>query len=123
MPSTGPFTFQFLENFGVPLHRIAAGERLFSTGENGDAMYIVLEGKIDVKVGDRIVETVGLHGLIGEMALIDASPRSASAIAATKGEVAVVDRAAFLDLVREEPSFALYVMGVLAGRVRRMNRD
>lgn len=121
MPSPGPFSFRFLEAFGVPLRRIKSGERLFAQGEAGDAMYIVLEGRIDVIVGETTVETVGLHGIVGEMALIDASPRSATAKASANGEVAVVDRATFLELVREEPSFALYVMGILARRIRRMH--
>jgi CRP-like cAMP-binding protein len=116
-----PFTFQFLEEFGVPLKRLKAGERLFTAGEAGDKMYLVLEGKIDVLVGEQVVGTAGLHGIVGEMALVDLEPRSATAVAREAGEVAVIDRNTFLSLVREQPSFALYIMGVLAKRLRRMN--
>jgi CRP-like cAMP-binding protein len=116
-----PFTFRFLEEFGVPLKRVKAGERLFSAGEAGDKMYLVLEGKIDVLIGDQVVGTTGLHGIVGEMALVDLEPRSATAVAKEAGEVAVIDRETFLALVREQPSFALYIMGVLAKRLRRMN--
>ncbi len=116
-----PFTFHFLEEFGVPLKRVKAGERLFTAGEPGDKMYLVLEGKIDVVVGDEVVGTTGLHGIVGEMALVDLEPRSATAVAKEAGEVAVIDRETFLALVREQPSFALYIMGVLAKRLRRMN--
>jgi len=118
-----PFTFQFLEEFGVPLKRVKAGERLFSVGETGDKMYLVLEGKVDVLINDKVVTTIGLHGIVGEMALVDLEPRSATAIAREKGEVAMIDRATFLALVREQPSFALFVMGVLAKRLRAMNAD
>jgi CRP-like cAMP-binding protein len=55
------------------------------------------------------------------MALIDAEPRSATAVAASGCEVAVIDRETFLDLVREVPAFALYVMGSMGRRIRRMN--
>ena len=121
MPNTGPFNFDFLESFGVPLRRFKAGDVLFEKGEAGDTMVLVLEGKIDVRVGDKVVETAGLYDILGEMALLDAAPRSATAKAATTGEVAVIDRQTFLDLVRENPAFSLYVMRRMAARIRRMN--
>jgi CRP/FNR family cyclic AMP-dependent transcriptional regulator len=121
MRSGGPFNFGFLEEFGVPLRRVKAGETLFRAGEPGDVMLLVIEGKIDIRVGEATVETLGLHGIAGEMSLIDEAPRSATAVAATAGEVAVIDRETFLELVREVPSFALYVMRILADRIRRMN--
>ncbi len=117
----GPFNFSFLETFGVPLKRMRAGETLFEKGEAGADMYLVLEGKIDVRVGDRVVESVGMHGIVGEMALLDNAPRSATAVAASAGEVAVIDRSVFLDLVRENPAFSLYVMQRMAMRIRKMN--
>jgi CRP/FNR family cyclic AMP-dependent transcriptional regulator len=116
-----PFTFQFLEEFGVPLKRMHAGERLFSAGDAGDQMFLVLEGKVNVLVGEKIVATIGLHGIVGEMALVDLEPRSATAVVSDAGEVALINRDTFLELVREQPSFALYVMGILAKRLRRMN--
>lgn len=121
MTDGGPFNFGFLEAFGVPLKRVKAGEALFRAGDPGRDMYLVVEGKIDVKVGDQTVETVGLHGVVGEMALIDQAPRSAAAVAATAGEVAVIDRDVFLTLVGESPAFSLYVMKLMAARIRRMN--
>ncbi|MEQ1577248.1 MAG: cyclic nucleotide-binding domain-containing protein [Hyphomicrobium sp.] len=121
MADGGPFNFDFLESFGVPLKRVRAGEVLFEKGEPGDSMYLVLEGRFDVRLGDKTVDTVGLYAILGEMALIDAAPRSATAVAATAGEVAIIDRQTFLDLVRENPSFSLYVMRRMASRVRKMN--
>ena len=121
MTDGGPFNFDFLESFGVPLRRIKAGEVLFEKGESGDTMVLVLEGRVEIRVGDKAVDTVGLYAILGEMALIDAAPRSATAVAITAGEVAVIDRQTFLDLVRENPSFSLYVMRRMAARIRRMN--
>ena len=121
MSDSAPFNFSFLETFGVPLERMAAGEVLFEKGEAGGSMYLVLEGRIEVCLGDKVVETVGLNDIVGEMALLDQAPRSATARAATAGEVAVIDRATFLDLVRENPSFSLYVMRRMAARIRKMN--
>ncbi len=123
MTVSSPFTFRFLEDFGVPLRRLSAGERLFSAGEPGDQMFLVLEGKVDVVVSGRVLETVGLHGIVGEMALIDAAPRSANVVVSQSGEAAVINRETFFDLVREDPSFALYVMRIMAKRLRRMKSD
>ena len=123
MTDGGPFNFDFLESFGVPLKRVKAGEVLFQKGEPGEAMFLVLEGRIDIKLGDKVVDTVGLYGLIGEMALLDAAPRSATAVASSGGEVAVINRQTFLDLVRENPSFSLYVMRRMAARLRHMNDE
>lgn len=123
MPDRGPFDFSFFEDFGVPLKRVAAGEVLFRTGDPGKSMYLVLEGKIDVEVGGKTVETVGLHGIVGEMALIDLGPRSATAVAATASELADIDRDVFLALVGESPAFSLFVMKLMAARIRRMNQS
>jgi CRP-like cAMP-binding protein len=121
MSNGGPFNFGFLETFGVPLQRIRAGDVLFKAGEPGEVMILVVEGRVDIRVGERTVETLGLHGIAGEMALIDNAPRSATAVAASAGEIALIDRDTFLDLVREVPAFSLYVMRTLADRIRRMN--
>jgi len=121
MTEGGPYNFSFLESFGVPLRRLKAGETLFLRGEEGKHMYLVVEGRIDVKVGGTIVENVGLHGIVGEMALIDKAPRSATAVAVTDSEVAVIDRDVFLALVGDSPAFSLYVMKIMAARIRRMN--
>lgn len=123
MTDGGPFNFSFLEAFGVPLKRFKAGETLFRAGEDGNTMYLVVEGQIAVHVGDKMVETVGLHGVVGEMALIDREPRSATAVATSACEVAVIDRDVFLALVGESPAFSLYVMKLMASRIRRMNID
>ena len=121
MTNGGPFNFSFLEAFGVPLRRLKAGETLFRAGEEGRHMYLVVEGRLDVKVGGTIVENVGHHGIVGEMALIDQSPRSATAVATVASEVAEIDRDVFLTLVGESPAFSLYVMKLMAARIRRMN--
>lgn len=121
MSEHSPFTFRFLEQFGVPLKRVRQGDRLFSAGDSGEEMFLILEGAVDVVVGDKVVDTIGMHGVLGEMALIDRAPRSASAVAKQSGEVAVISRDTFYDLIREEPSFALYVMRVMAKRIRKMN--
>jgi CRP/FNR family transcriptional regulator, cyclic AMP receptor protein len=117
----GPIDFEKLEREGVPFASLPAGEKVFLQDEAGGAMYLVRSGLIDILMFGRVLETVGADGIFGEMSLIDDAPRSAAALAATNTEVAILDRAAFLRLVQAEPGFALYVLQVLAQRLRRLD--
>ena len=99
----------------------ASGETIFKKGESAHVMYIVIEGDIDLMVGRVVVETAHAGSFIGEMALIDDAPRSASARANGDCRVYPIDEARFNTLVKETPSFALDVMKSLALRLRRTN--
>ena len=98
------------------------GAVLFNHGDTGDCMYAVVEGAVALTVGGVQVEEVGPGGILGEMALIDRSPRSATASAVTATRVACVDQQQFSYLVQEHPTFALQVMSAMAERLRRANR-
>ena len=102
--------------------RLLAGETLFREGDEGDRMYVVLEGRMDILVGDTIVETASEGGIGGEMALIDDAPRAATVVAATLCRLVAVDRKRFHSLVQSDPAFATHVMKVLSDRLRNMNR-
>jgi CRP/FNR family cyclic AMP-dependent transcriptional regulator len=95
------------------------GQVIFKEGDPGETMYAVLEGRVEVAVGGNVVETVEEGGIFGEMALIDAGPRSATAVAATAAKLVTVDRKQFTFLVQEHPTFALQVMKIMAERLRR----
>ena len=118
-----PFDFDFLERFRIPLKRYSAGEKIFLEEDPGEYMYLVVEGKVSIVTYGTVLENVGLHGIFGELALIDNAPRSAAALAAEATEVALIDRNTFLELVRHNPAFSLYVMRQLATRIRRMNKS
>jgi CRP-like cAMP-binding protein len=96
-----------------------AGTTVFDQGEPGDSMYVVLEGTVDIMIGDKLLDLSGPGDLLGEMSLIDNKARSASAIARTDVKLAKVDEGAFLTMVQETPFFALHVMRVLVERMRR----
>jgi CRP/FNR family transcriptional regulator, cyclic AMP receptor protein len=95
------------------------GQIIFEEGDPGETMYAVTEGRVDIIVGGHAVETVEAGGIIGEMALIDSGPRSATAVAATAAKLVTVDRNQFTFLVQEHPTFALQVMKIMAERLRR----
>jgi CRP-like cAMP-binding protein len=63
---------------------LSPGEWVFRQGDVGDAMYVLLEGNVDVIVGETVVETAERGALLGEMALIDNSPRCANAVPARR---------------------------------------
>ena len=100
---------------------IAPGDFLFREGETGDKMYVLLQGNADVMVGELVVEVAGPGALVGEMALIDDSPRTASVVAKTPCRFAQIDRRRFHFLVQQTPHFATHVIKTLADRLRHMN--
>ncbi len=100
---------------------VPAGTPVFREGEEAHEFFVVLEGEVDLLVGGQVVETVGPGGMFGEMALVESSPRTATALAKTASTLAPVNERRFNYLVANTPFFALHVMGVLAGRLRRMD--
>ena len=64
--------------------QLAPGDFLFREGEKGDKRYVLLEGEVDIFLGDFVFETAGPGSLLGEMALIDDSPRTAHAVAKSR---------------------------------------
>jgi CRP-like cAMP-binding protein len=101
--------------------QLAAGEILFKEGDRREVMYVLLEGEVEIRLGDYVVETAVPGALIGEMALIDDSPRAANAVAKTACRLAPVDKRRFHFLVQQHPQFATHVMKELADRLRHMN--
>jgi CRP/FNR family transcriptional regulator, cyclic AMP receptor protein len=101
--------------------RLAPGDFLFREGDRGEKVYVLLEGEMEILLGDLVLENAGPGTLIGEMALIDDSPRTASAVAKTSCRLAEIDRRRFHFLVQQTPHFATHVMKTLADRLRHMN--
>ncbi|MCK5499523.1 MAG: cyclic nucleotide-binding domain-containing protein [Gammaproteobacteria bacterium] len=109
--------FRHAEN----IQTFAAGETIFTEGTTGREMYVVLEGSVDIRVGNKTLDVTGPGGIFGEMALIDSSTRSATAIAKDDCTLATVDEQQFLRMLERTPLFTLNVMQILAGRLRRMD--
>ena len=108
-------------NNAVDLLRYEAGKVVFREGDPGDTVYVVLDGKVDLRVNGRLVETVGPGGVLGEMALIEQAPRVASATARTACDLLPISEARFMSMIQQTPHFALQIMKVMASRLRRMN--
>jgi CRP-like cAMP-binding protein len=100
---------------------LAPGDFLFKEGDKRDVMYVLLEGEMEVRLGSYVVETAVPGALIGEMALIDDSPRAANAVSKTACRLAKIDKRRFHFLIQQHPHFATHVMKELADRLRNMN--
>lgn len=111
--------YELLTEGRMPV-RFAAGAVVFEQGEPGDVMYVVRDGSVTLKDGEREVETVTAPTLVGEMALIGNDPRSLSAVAATDAVLVEIPARHFWVLVHDTPYFAQLVMSVMAQRLRRM---
>jgi len=85
-------------------------------------MYVLLEGIMEIRVGEKVVETSVRGAILGEMALIDHSPRTASVVAKETSKLVKIDQRRFHFLVQQNPFFATHVMKVLAERLNHMNR-
>jgi len=111
-----------LFRFETDLLQIGAGEPVFKVGDPGDRMYVLMKGEADIVVGNVIVERAAPGALLGELALVDAAPRTATVMAVTDCSLLPIDVKRFRFLVQETPNFALHVMKVIAERLRNMDR-
>jgi CRP-like cAMP-binding protein len=116
-----PIDFSILAGLGAPVREFKVGEAIFHEQDSADVMYVIKSGAVEIRLGNRLFETVSANNIFGEMALIDSAPRSATAIAATDVQVVPVGEKQFAFLVSQTPYFALNVMRVMARRLRAMN--
>ncbi|MFN0159424.1 MAG: Crp/Fnr family transcriptional regulator [Bacteroidota bacterium] len=109
------------KEYPIRVERFLQGAKIFQEGEQGEKMYVILKGDVELSVRGKVIAGVARGGILGEMALIDAGPRSATACAKSDCELVVIDEERFLALVHEKPSFAIEVMKVLVARLRLMD--
>jgi CRP/FNR family cyclic AMP-dependent transcriptional regulator len=94
------------------------GKQILQAGQTGLRMYAIMEGKVTVTIGGRVVERLGPGGVFGEAALVDQSTRLASAVAESDCSLLAISRQAFMALVKLSPQFADTMLGSLAERMR-----
>jgi CRP/FNR family transcriptional regulator, cyclic AMP receptor protein len=113
-------TIELFRNAGNRID-FPAGHTIFEKGQPGDVMYVVIAGQVDVLIHDKIINSIEPGGILGEMALIDAEPRSATAVAKTDCKLVPINEKRFAFLVQQTPFFAIEVMRTMAERLR--NKD
>lgn len=101
--------------------KLNPGEVLFNEDDKGDVMYLIREGKIKITKGkgedEKVLAVLKEGDFFGEMAIIDDSPRSASAIAATSVSLLVIDKETFTSKIKENPLIE-YILETLSRRLR-----
>jgi len=111
----------------IQLYRAAPGAVLFSEGDRGDFMCIVLEGKLEVhkednQQVDKVITTVFPGRSLGEMTIVDGEPRSATAVAVVSSTLAVLTQESFLLIMRDKPALSakllLKIAQLLSQRLR-----
>jgi serine/threonine protein phosphatase PrpC/CRP-like cAMP-binding protein len=104
-----------------------AGQTVFAEGDEGNELFVVLRGKIELSRGGVVVAVLGEGAHLGEMALIDASPRSTTGRALEDGKLLAIARDDFYQILRREPPLAvkllLSFLQILAKRLRQTTAD
>jgi CRP/FNR family cyclic AMP-dependent transcriptional regulator len=97
-----------------------AGQVLTREGEQGSEFFIVLEGEVEVRQGDRVIATRRPGDYVGEIALLDKRPRTASVVATTPVSVEVLSRREFVSLLAEAPELSEQIMATMARRLAEL---
>ncbi|HTO07380.1 MAG TPA: cyclic nucleotide-binding domain-containing protein [Myxococcota bacterium] len=95
------------------------GKTIFAEGDPGDCMYVILEGEVEIHAGGKLIELAEAGSTLGELALIDHSTRSATAVARSATRLVPINAKQFQGMIQETPFFALQVMSIMAERLRR----
>src|ERR1700726_3569042 len=108
------------------INEFDVGGGLLEEGSTAPDLFVVLDGQVEIAKVDgaskTVIVTLGKGEFFGEMAVIDGSSRSATAIAATPNtRVMRINHARFVYLVSQQPAFALMVMDALRQRLRASN--
>lgn len=101
------------------------GEVIFSEGDDGREMYVVVTGEVTVskqgKKGEILLATLTRGDFVGEMSLLESLPRSATARARGPTRLLAIQPGGFLLKIRRDPTFAFEMMQSLSRRIRVTN--
>ncbi len=118
---------QALERIAVPT-ALSAGETLFREGDDGDTLYAICAGSLEVSVlssnGRKLVlDLVNAGNLIGEIAVFDPGVRTATVCARTDCALLSVSRKHLLDAFKDDPELALEIVGLISKRMRQLTEQ
>jgi CRP/FNR family cyclic AMP-dependent transcriptional regulator len=106
--------------------KVAAKQSLFRKGDPGNQLYGVLSGRLKVMATapdgkEMVFGVMGPGEVIGEIALVDSNPRSASVVALEPAELLTLHRRDLVPFLQQHPNVAIQLASVLARRVRRLS--
>lgn len=107
--------------------RYRSGEVIFREGSFGQCAYIIESGQVEIRLegsdGDVCLNTLGIGEIFGEMAVIDGSPRSASAIASEPCDLVIVSREAISERIDSADPIVRLLISMLLKRMRITNKS
>jgi CRP/FNR family cyclic AMP-dependent transcriptional regulator len=98
-----------------------AGTVLTQEGKIGHEFIIVIEGEIEVRKGDRVIATRGPGDYVGEIALLDQRPRTATVVATTPVVIEVIGQREFRTLLAKAPELSSDIMSTMAQRLAELD--
>lgn len=109
---------------GAGHYQCPDGQVIFNKGEEGDVVYVIEKGSVQILLPQQSAEDIPLTTLypgdiFGELALLDTGPRSATVVALEPVEAVMIRRNDFLAFLRKQPEAAIRILAVLAARLRR----
>ncbi len=99
-----------------------AQQTIFTQGQEGRSLYIVVSGRVRVHIGDRDLAYLDKGTTFGEMSLFDAEPRSASVTAIEPCDCLVLTQQQLYDAIDETPGIAVNIIRLLSRRIRELNQ-
>lgn len=102
---------------GVKERRFDAGASIVSAGEAGHGFYLIVQGRAEVKRGDRTIRTLGPGDYFGELALLRETPRSATVVAKDPTTCLILTRWDFKGVLDTNPAIAVRLLETVASRV------
>lgn len=108
--------------------RLGRGERLFAQGDPGDALYVLISGRLQASVqvaggGHRVVAEMVPGEIVGEMSLLSGEPRSATVVALRDSVLQLCSRADFHTLLERHPKLSMHLTSILIERLRTANQS
>jgi CRP/FNR family cyclic AMP-dependent transcriptional regulator len=98
---------------------------LCSEGEPGNTLFIIASGKVEVlknfSGSQRVLATHGPSEYVGEMAILESAPRSATLRASGDTRVLVINGDAFKSILLDRPEVAIFVLKIMSSRMRELN--
>ncbi len=95
---------------------------IFTQGQEGRSLYIVVSGKVRVHLGDRDLAQLEQGACFGEMSLFDAEPRSASVTTIEHCDCLMLTQLQLYDAIDETPGIAVNIIRLLSRRIRELNQ-
>ena len=107
--------------FSSERHNLVAGDVLFNSGDTSNGAYIVLSGQLEVSIdkdgSKKVIGSVDVGDLVGEVGILSNVPRTATVSAVDNASVLLLTREIFTDLIKTNSSVNEKVIGLLSERL------